>query len=1181
MLKAKKFLALALSAAIVMTSADFSVSAMGNGQSVQKTEIPTGTAIDIELSEIQKDINKALADNSKVTITKDTKIEEVIQLALPKEQSEAEVVLDLTGNTIYADDLETMFEVEKGITLKIENGTLRNETKNGTIIKSEGIIKLEDVTLNALGKDSVAIINDNEDGASGLVIYSASISADKYAVGTTLGANKEKKDAKSGSYDIDKASAQVNKAETKLEVATASAITAAKEDADDNAKEAVSDKEVLNNKEALNETDNALINENAKEAVKTSGAIEILPEIVPNEMAAPNGLSESSVNVAAPTSLTLQPNSYNTINITWAALQDASGYNLYRSENGNDYALLKASNPTTQFTDTNLTTGKTYYYKVSAIVGGAEGLISSPVSANTTYAKPSNLTYVTENAASAIFSWEQVIGAGKYALYRSTDNITYEKIAQTDTNTARDDGIVAGKTYYYKVAAINDIYEGPQSDALSLKTTLARPTKLKAETVSYNSIKLTWAAAKGAKEYQIYQSLKKDSGYKLIGTTASTSYTSKKLKTNTMYYYKIRAKAGEATSKYSSRTKAKTYITAPESLKAVVKSTKIVRLSWKKVSGAKTYNIYRSTKKNSGYKKIASTSKNAYNDRSVKSGTTYYYKITAVRGKAESGYSNRASARPAPAETSLTATCTNYNQVVLKWTEVKNIDTYIVYRSTKEKSGYKEYAVTEDLTFTDNKVKFGKTYYYKVTTAKDSVESNGVIAKVKTVTMAPTDLDGDSISKTEIKLTWKAADGATSYDVYRSDSANGEFTKLTRTSDCSYNDTGLTFGNTYYYKVCSIRENKVGKYTDVKGIRATISGASGLTITYRGKNKVELEWNAPENYDYFTIMRSNSKDSGYTKLATIKDTSYTNKITEGKAYYYRIYTYYGDIESNYKQISFALPSAIELNVTNKKIKVGNTLTLSAKFTPAETTDQTVTWASSDTTVATVSAGVVTAVSAGTATITAKSSNGKTAKCEITVEGNTKDVIVVLDPGHGGVDPGNLDAGYKEKDLNLAIARYCKEELEKYSGIKVYMTRSDDTYVTVDGRPQKAKDLGADMLISMHMNASTAASASGVEIYSSVNGAYSDSTSKLASSVIKNIAALGLNNRGVKTRTGENGDYYGVIRGSVSRGFGAILIEHAFMSNASDVSYFNSDAKLKALGVADATGIAEYYGLKKK
>ncbi|MBO5302736.1 MAG: N-acetylmuramoyl-L-alanine amidase [Lachnospiraceae bacterium] len=204
-----------------------------------------------------------------------------------------------------------------------------------------------------------------------------------------------------------------------------------------------------------------------------------------------------------------------------------------------------------------------------------------------------------------------------------------------------------------------------------------------------------------------------------------------------------------------------------------------------------------------------------------------------------------------------------------------------------------------------------------------------------------------------------------------------------------------------------------------------------------------------------------------------------------------------------------------------------------------------------------------------------------------------DMIIVLDPGHGGSDPGAVANGLREKDLTLKIATYCKEELEKYSGIKIYMTRTGDTYPTLDERVAYATEMKADVFVSFHINSFYTSSASGTEVYYPNANYKSDIGAEgkgLAEAVLKKLVELGLKNRGVKytdssTYTypdGSKADGYAVIRGSKNAGIPGILIEHAFISNPSDAqNYLGSDAALKKLGVADAAGIIEYYKLKLK
>ena len=204
------------------------------------------------------------------------------------------------------------------------------------------------------------------------------------------------------------------------------------------------------------------------------------------------------------------------------------------------------------------------------------------------------------------------------------------------------------------------------------------------------------------------------------------------------------------------------------------------------------------------------------------------------------------------------------------------------------------------------------------------------------------------------------------------------------------------------------------------------------------------------------------------------------------------------------------------------------------------------------------------------------------------------LVVVLDPGHGGFDPGTSGNGANEKTLTLKIAKYCKEALEKNGRIQVYMTRESDT--SVGGATDVSSDLrnritfavskNADLFVSIHLN-SAGASAYGAEVYYPNSNYRSDigqEGQKLASSIQKQLVSLGLYNRGVKINNSANSkypdgsvqDYYYVIQQSKRNGFPGIIVEHAFLSNASDYQkYLSSDEKLKALGEADARGILEY------
>lgn len=211
------------------------------------------------------------------------------------------------------------------------------------------------------------------------------------------------------------------------------------------------------------------------------------------------------------------------------------------------------------------------------------------------------------------------------------------------------------------------------------------------------------------------------------------------------------------------------------------------------------------------------------------------------------------------------------------------------------------------------------------------------------------------------------------------------------------------------------------------------------------------------------------------------------------------------------------------------------------------------------------------------------------------------VVVVLDPGHDGTHGGSPANGFVEAQLNLKIAQYCKAELEEYRGVTVYMTRDSsscpsgggDNGLCIQRRADIARNMGANLFVSLHNNYSDSPSASGAEVWYP-NQNYNPWTSQVggsaASKILEQLTSLGLHNRGTQIRNaqidkypdGSAADWYGVIRHCKEYGIPGIIVEHAFMSNSSDAANFlSNDEGLKKLGVADATGIAQYYGLKKE
>ncbi len=192
------------------------------------------------------------------------------------------------------------------------------------------------------------------------------------------------------------------------------------------------------------------------------------------------------------------------------------------------------------------------------------------------------------------------------------------------------------------------------------------------------------------------------------------------------------------------------------------------------------------------------------------------------------------------------------------------------------------------------------------------------------------------------------------------------------------------------------------------------------------------------------------------------------------------------------------------------------------------------------------------------------------------------VIVVIDPGHGGDDnEGALYDDYMEKDMTLIVAKAMKAQLEKFEGITVYLTRSDDRSLSLQERAQIAANYNADFLFCLHFNMSTDHNLFGAETWVSAFGECYSKGYAFASIEMGLLQNMGLYSRGIKTRLNSAGtdDYYGIIRSSTALGIPCVIIEHCHLDNANDQPFYDHQAKLEAFGKLDAEAVAKYFGLR--
>ncbi len=258
---------------------------------------------------------------------------------------------------------------------------------------------------------------------------------------------------------------------------------------------------------------------------------------------------------------------------------------------------------------------------------------------------------------SVCLSWGMVT-TGDCLIYQATKpDGAFAQVGKGAPNGCDLGGLITGKTYYYRVrircvAATATTY-GPYSATVAVTPTLATP-KAKAASAGYTSVKLTWGKVDGAMGYKVYRATSKTGTYQKVADTNVTSYTNGSLSTGKTYYYKVRAyrkvDSAKVYSAYSPVISARPVPSKTTDVTAHRVSNSSIKVSWGRVSGATKYQVYRATKKDGKYTKVAETTKLGYTNKKLANNKTYYYKVRAYHleaGKKVYGaWSAVVSARP-------------------------------------------------------------------------------------------------------------------------------------------------------------------------------------------------------------------------------------------------------------------------------------------------------------------------------------------------------------------------------------------------------------------------------------------------------------------------------------------------------------------------------------------------------
>jgi titin len=568
-----------------------------------------------------------------------------------------------------------------------------------------------------------------------------------------------------------------------------------------------------------------------------------------------NEASATTLTVSAPSDLAVAAVSYAQVTLTWTDNSgEEQGYRIERKTGaaGAYTQVGSVSANITTYTNTGLTQGTEYYYRVRAYTGSNNSEYSNEVNTTTLALNaPSGLTSTATGATKIQLTWtDNSNDETGFQIERKTGSGNYAYVASVGASvtTYSNTGLTQNTEYFYRVRAYNGSNYSPYSNEANATTqTLGAPTNLSVSAVSYTQVTLTWTDNSSDETYfYIERKIGSTGTYSQIGSVGAnvTTYTNTGLTQGTEYYYRVRAASGTNYSEYSNEVNVTTLaVNAPSGLTSTATGATKIQLTWTDNSNDETgFQIERKIGAGGSYSQIASVGANVstYTNTGLTQNTEYYYRVRAYNGSNYSPYSNEANAttQTLSAPSNLSVSEVSYTRIVLTWTDNSSDEAgFYIERKTGAAGTYAQIgsAGANTTTYTNSGLTQGTEYYYRVRAysgSNYSSYSNEIGATTLTFN-APSALTADPLSSSQIKLTW--TDNTTDETYFFIECKIGEtgtYTYLTSVSadTTAYTHTNLAQETMYYYRVRAYGPTGYSSYSnEASATTLTLGAPSNLT----------------------------------------------------------------------------------------------------------------------------------------------------------------------------------------------------------------------------------------------------------------------------------------------------------------------------------------------------------------
>ena len=641
------------------------------------------------------------------------------------------------------------------------------------------------------------------------------------------------------------------------------------------------------------------------------------------------------------TSLTSAASGSN-IKLTWAAVSGASNYNVYRATSATGTYTLKSSTATSPYTDSTVTAGVGYFYKVSAnFADGTKGQLSGTTSFMTGTSKVPSGVGVTSFTSSLVnLSWAPVPSATGYIIYYgTTNNGPYPNSVTGILSTAAYvSGLNSNATYYFTVSAIVGGVEYAKS-AQTSAFTIASPTQPQVKNGnSGTGVDVSWDGINGATTYTLQRSTDGTN----FNTTVAAGLTSQSYNDNDValsigqiYFYRIAMvyPLGTLYSPISAAINFAETPLVPSGLSVTQNNLGTeVDLTWAAVNEASGYQIY--SYSGGVYTLLPYTPSSASETiLGLTANTPYTFAVTSMNGYNESGYSTTYTVVPmaAPAAPTVTISQSDANTTQISWVSVSNATSYSLDFSTDGVKYTNLASGINTTTYTHSGLTAGQSYFYRFTPsfAGGALGATSLVSTSITPVnslLAPTNLIATATSNTTVGFSWIQSPNTVNYQLKRSAVSGGPYTAvggLLANTASTTSDTPPT-SSTYYYVLTAINDSGVESAASNEASVSLNALPTGLSASSSNKT-IHLSWNAVASASSYTLQRGINPSGPFSPIQTANSLSYDDtQIINGTTYYYNVFANFGD--GSHSQIT-ANTSAVAISTMNLQV-------------PIELTDQT-------------------------------------------------------------------------------------------------------------------------------------------------------------------------------------------------------------------------------------------------